>query len=140
MVLSDLYRPDNISLGYNELLKMAASTDISMTSLQAAAAEKNTRSQATSRLWFHLRTGRMTATKFKRACHTNPANPSLSLIMSICHPEAFCFKTAPTVWGCQHEKTAMEKYREQCRLSHRTTKCQIVVSSSVSSIHSLEHL
>ena len=43
MVLSDLHQPDNLSLGYNELLKMAASTDISMTSLQAAAAEKNTR-------------------------------------------------------------------------------------------------
>ena len=54
MVLSDLHQPDSLSLGYNELLKMAASTDISMTNLQAAAAEKNTRGQATSRLWFYL--------------------------------------------------------------------------------------
>ena len=29
MVLSDLYQPDNLSLGYNELLQMAVSTDIS---------------------------------------------------------------------------------------------------------------
>ena len=119
MVLSNLYQPDNLSLGYNELLKMAVSSNISVTSLQAAAAEKNTRGQATSQLWFHLRTGRMTAFKFKRACHTDPANPSLSLILTICYPEAFCFKTAAMVWGCQHEKTALEKYREQCRLSYQ---------------------
>ena len=89
MVLSDLYQPDNLSLGYKELLQMAANTDISVTGVQATAAEQNTRGQATSRLWFHLRTGRVTASKFKRACQTDPANPSLSLTMSICNPETF---------------------------------------------------
>ena len=122
MVLSDFYQPDNLSLGYNELLQVAVSTDISVTSLQTVAAEKNTRGQSASRLWFHLRTGRVTASKFRRACHTDPANPSLSLIMSICHPEAFRFQTAATAWGCQHEKTAMEKYREQSMLSHQNHK------------------
>ena len=123
MVLSDLYQPDNLSLGYKELLKMVANTDISVTGVQAtAAAEQNTRGQATSRLWFHLRIGRVTASKFKRACHTDPANPSLSLIMSNCHPEAFRFKTAATAWGCQHEKTALEQYREKRSLSHQNHK------------------
>ena len=89
MVLSDLYQPDNFSLSYNELLQMAVNTDIFVTSVQATAAEQNTRGQATSRLWFHLRTGRVTASKFKRACQTDPANPSLSLTMSICNPETF---------------------------------------------------
>ena len=89
-------------------------------SLQAVAAEKNTRDQVASRLW--LRAGRVTASKFKRACHTDPAIPSMSLIMSICYPEAFCFQTAATAWGCQHEKTAMEKYREQSMLSHQNHK------------------
>ena len=37
-------------------------------------------------------------------CHTDPANPSVSLIMSICHLESFHFTTAATEWGCQHEK------------------------------------
>ena len=46
--------PDNLSLGFNELLQMAVSTDISVTSLQAVEVEKNTRDQAKSRLWFHL--------------------------------------------------------------------------------------
>ena len=83
MVLCDLYQPDNLSLGYSEPLQMAANTDIAVTALQAVAAEKNARGQATSRLWFHLQTRTVTASKFKRACHTNPAKPSLSLIMSI---------------------------------------------------------
>ena len=45
MVLSDLYQPDNLKLDYNELLQMAFSTEIAVTSMQAMAAEKNTRGQ-----------------------------------------------------------------------------------------------
>ena len=45
MVLSDLYQPDNLRLDYNELLQMAGSTEIAVTSMQAMAAEKNTGGQ-----------------------------------------------------------------------------------------------
>ena len=45
MVLSDLYQPDNLRLDYNELLQMAVSTKIAVTSMQAMAAEKNTGGQ-----------------------------------------------------------------------------------------------
>ena len=69
MVLSNLYQPDNFSSGYNELLQMAVSTDISVTSVQTIAADKNTRGQATFWLWFHLRIGRVTASKFKPRSH-----------------------------------------------------------------------
>jgi len=35
-----------------------------------------------------MRCGRITASKFKSACHTDPASPSISLITAICYPEA----------------------------------------------------
>ena len=54
MVLSNCYQPNNLSLGYNKLLQMAVSTDIPVTSVQVAAAEKNTRGRDISWLWFHL--------------------------------------------------------------------------------------
>ena len=70
--------------------------------------EEKTREQASSRLWFRMRTGRITASKFKNACHTDSARPSHSLIMSICHPEIARFNTEATKWGCHHEKTARD--------------------------------
>lgn len=110
MVLSDLYQTEYLKLGYHELLQIAAGTVITVTADQASAVESKTRNQADSRLWFRMRTGRITASRFKAACRTDPACPSLSLMMAICHPEALRFSTAATRWGCQHEKTAIEKY------------------------------
>jgi hypothetical protein len=73
---------------------------------QRKTVEKKTRDQADSRLWFRHRTGRVTASRFKAACHTNKETPSRSLIMSICYPELNKFSTTATKWGCNHEGTA----------------------------------
>lgn len=74
------------------------------------AVEERTRKQANSRLWFRMRTGRVTASKFKSACVTDPLKPSHSLIMSICHPELMKFTSEATKWGCNHEAAAKEVY------------------------------
>ncbi|KAK2559691.1 hypothetical protein P5673_017779 [Acropora cervicornis] len=74
------------------------------------AVEERTRKQANSRLWFRMRTGRVTASKFKSACVTDPLKPSHSLIMSICHPELVKFTNEATKWGCNHEAAAKEAY------------------------------
>ena len=65
-----------------------------------------------------MRTGRITDSKFKVASHTSPSSPSVSLIMSICHPEMNKFKTAATKWGCDHERVAQEKYIQLSQHSH----------------------
>ncbi len=62
---------------------------------------------------FRIQTGRITASKFKSVCHRDPANPSLSQIMSICHPEAFCCKAEATIWAYQLESSALEEYRSR---------------------------
>ena len=82
-----------------------------MTKKQQELVEEKTHEQASSGLWFRMRTGRITASKFKNACHTDPECPSQSLILSICHPEIARFNTEATKWGCNHhEKTAMDAY------------------------------
>ena len=82
--LHELFKKEYLSLSYGELLQLPS--NITVTDAEAAAVESQTRDQANSRIWFRLRAGRITASKFKAACHTDPTNPSLSLTLSICHP------------------------------------------------------
>lgn len=110
MCLSELHKLEYLQSDYGELLKLAEQCKITVTPEQAKNVESATRSQAKSPLWFRMRSGRVTASNFKSASRTDPATPSLSLMMSICHPELTKFKTAATQWGCQHEKIALSRY------------------------------
>ena len=115
----------------------------SVTEEQQKEVEQQTRMQSNSRIWFRMRTGRVTASKFKSACHNNPEKPSSNLIMSICHPELAKFSTEATKWGCSHEKTV----RMHCitfqksRHKLRTLSCRSLGSSSTDHMVSLvQHL
>ena len=110
IVLSTLYNPDFLSLNYSELLAKASECVISVTQEQVDLGENLTRGQNKSRLWSRMRSGRITASRFKDACSTNPAQPSKTLISSICHPELSKFKTAATAWGHDHENVARKTY------------------------------
>ena len=57
-------------------------------------------------------TGRVTASKLKSACSTNPAKPAKSLVKSLCYPEAHKFSAAATRWGCRNEGKAREAYQK----------------------------
>ena len=46
---------------------------------------------------------------FKSSCCTNSAQPSISLILAICHPEMAKFRSVATSWGFQHKKTKVPK-------------------------------
>ena len=41
--------------------------------------------------------------------HTNPHQPSVSLIKQICYPEAHRFTTKATEYGCEHEAVSTKK-------------------------------
>lgn len=75
-----------------------------ITEQQCKNIEASTRTQAHSKLWFRFRAGRVTASKFKAACHTDLSQPSPSLVKSICYPENCLFTTTATQWGCHHKK------------------------------------
>ena len=124
LCLSELYRPEYNIKNYKEIMEVCAECDISVSQQQAKAVELSTKSQVRSRLWFSMRTGRITASRFKAASRTDPASPSVSLIMSVCHPELCRFKTAATCWGCAHEKVARDKYVSMTSVAHNNFKIE----------------
>jgi hypothetical protein len=42
--------------------------------------------------------------------------------MAICHPETLRFSTSATKWGCQHEKAALEEYKQSNGDQHENLK------------------
>ena len=95
--------------------------------------EQKSRGQAKSCLWFRMHAGRITASRFKYACKTNKSSPSLSLIISVCHPESMRFRNAATSLGCDHESHARSKYAAFSSSVHRnldvTSECGLFISS-----------
>ena len=133
MCLSELFKPCYLHLNYGELAQKAADCTLSVTINEVKAVEEQTRSQSSSSLWFRMSTGTVTASQFKSACRTNPAFPSLSLIMSICYPEMTRFTSVSTTWGCEHEKTAISRYIEKSVQQHTNfhfLQCGFFISTS----------
>ena len=102
-ILSDLYNQDLGCAQYLEILQHASTIGIikscSVSAKQKVAVEKSTRSQANSKLWFRIRTGRITASRFKAVCNANPACLAKSLIFAIRYPEIAKFRSRQTTWG-----------------------------------------
>ena len=80
--------------------------------------EMMTRNQSKSRDWFRYRAGRITASCFRQILHTDPHQPSVSLLKSICYPDTHRFSTKVTIWGCEHEKDALQAYKAQIMACH----------------------
>lgn len=115
-----------ITAGFHEILQTVEklSDKFNITEDQKAAIENETREQSSSRLWFRMRCGRITESRFKSVCCTDPVCPSLSLIMGICHPELSKFSTNATKWGCDHESTAREAYLHKAQNEHDNLSLQ----------------
>ena len=73
--------------------------------------EEAIRGQQSNKKWNHFKAGRITASRMHHVCHTSIAKPSQSLIKRICYQASYQFTTAATNWGCQHEKQALEVYK-----------------------------
>ena len=103
-ILSDLYNQDLRCAQYLEILQHASTIigiikSCFVSAKQQVAVEKSTRSQANSKQWFRIRTGRITASRFKAACNTNPACLAKRLIFAIRYPEIAKFRSRQTTWG-----------------------------------------
>ena len=86
-----LYESELCKLDFEDLLEESNRVfeAINMSIEQAKAIEEATRNQSKSFLWFDMRAGRITASKFHQACHTDPASPSISLIKDVCYESKF---------------------------------------------------
>ena len=110
--MTKLNEPKTFTLTFNELLEHCESVSLKVTKKQSEAVEKATKQQSASQTWFRFKTGRISGSTMKACCHTNPDLPSQSLIKRICYPTSYKLSSASTQWGCDHEKTAIEKYSE----------------------------
>ena len=90
---------------YQDLLTACESVSVDITKEMADSVAKATRDQSNSKLWFKYQAGRVTASKMKSVCHTDPAKPAQSLIKGICYPKAFSFTSKPTSWAVSMSKT-----------------------------------
>ena len=96
--------------------------EIKVSAEQARAVELATHEQSNSKLWYRFRAGRITASKMKTACCTDPTLPSQTLIKTVCYPESYKFSLSATVWGCQHEKYARDIFVDKLKDKHENVK------------------
>ncbi|XP_041349329.1 uncharacterized protein LOC121368656 [Gigantopelta aegis] len=126
ILLTELRDESAVYLNYSELLKKCQDIDIQVTEEQARVVETATREQAHSKMWYRFRAGRITASKMKTACCTDPASPAQSLIKSVCYPESYKFSTKATQWGCQHEKYALDIFMDKMKPLHENFRIEDV--------------
>ncbi|KAL3854059.1 hypothetical protein ACJMK2_013340 [Sinanodonta woodiana] len=117
-LLSELFNDELIDASFSEILAYCKNVNVSVSKEESKSVELATRSQSETKLWNQFRSGRITASRMYAACHSSPAQPSESLIKSICNPESMKFVSAATNWGCSHEKDARESYCEALRTMH----------------------
>ena len=94
--LTNLYGENFADMSLDDLKKESSTVEIALEDEQCKRVEKETRQQAGSNLWYTHRAGRITASKLRAAVHTNPDNPSRSLIKSICYPKEHHFSSKAT--------------------------------------------
>ncbi|KAJ8909797.1 hypothetical protein NQ315_015317 [Exocentrus adspersus] len=127
----NLYRPEHENKSYEELLQLVMTVPENITPDDCVAINNATKEQSRSREWFNQRSGRITASNFKRACKTSISKPSVSLIKSICYPLLHNFKTKATNWGLSHEINAISDYVNYQRLTHRNfnvERCGLIIN------------
>ena len=103
---------------YHDLLEACSNVNIEITAEEKKIIEEDTRSQSQSSSFYRHRAGRVGASISKAASHTNPSQPSQSLIKTICYPNIFKFSNTATEHGCKHESIAIEAYEKVMKEKH----------------------
>lgn len=86
--------------------------------------------------FFTHRACRIGASLSGAECRTNPAQPSQSLMKSICC--LFKVNTKAVTYGCKHEDDAIKAYEATMEITHtdfKISKCEVVISQELPWIH-----
>ena len=120
--LTSLYQADYLTLTYSDLVEESEELykSYQLSEAQVKAVEEATRGQSKSKIWHEQHAGRVTASTLKAALATSVANPSPSLIKSICYPQSHAFTSAACAWGQKHESTARGVYYSKYAKIHDT--------------------
>lgn len=116
--LLDLYNKDNEKLSLQDLRNLGKATSIGWSKEERQSIAKLTIGQSVKRIWFLVRAGLVRGSLMKRCCRTNPLDPSVSLLKQVCYPHLSKFKSAATVYGCDHEEAALKDYVRQAQSKH----------------------
>ena len=116
--IPDLFDKKYLDFEYHDLLEACSNVNIQITAEEMKLIEEDTRSQSQGSSFYRHRAGRIGASISKAASHTTPAQPSQSLIKTICYPNIFKFSTAATEHGCKHESIAIKAYEKVMKEKH----------------------
>ena len=134
--LTSLFDPNALTMSEEDLRTKCVdiADTITVTAEQASCLEERTRRQASSKLWFQQRTGRVTASRLKQVVRTSLLKLSTSLIKAICYPESHIFRgNKATAWGCEHEQKARTMYVKMMKQKHAdfsVTSCGLFIDPS----------
>ena len=131
--MTDLFDPENLKLNYIDVLTKCSEIDITLSDSELNLIEQDTRDQAQTSAFFTHRAGRIGASQSHSAVHTNPAQPSISLVKSICYPQLFKVTTKATVYGCKNEAKAIDAYTTAMSAKHKdfkVTKCGMFIDKN----------
>ena len=137
-VLSDLFEPGNLDLEYPELLQKCKNVKINVSDEEIKIVEQDTRDQAKGPGFFRHRAGRIGASVSGAVYHSNVAQPSQSLIKSICYPHLFKVNTKAIKHGCKYEDYAIRAYEAHMKKTHINfllTRCGLFINKEFPFLH-----
>ena len=119
VTIPDLYDPSFFNLSYPDLLKQCFEVNLDLNDSELCAIEADTRKQFKGNLFFRHRAGRIGASVSWAVAHSNPMQPSQSLIKSPCYPHLFKVTSKAITHGKKYEKTAVETYVSLMSQTHK---------------------
>ena len=120
------------------ILNECYKVELKLSDEQMKAIERDTVDQAKGGAFFRHRAGRIGASKCRAASHTDPSQPSQSLIKAICYPNIFRFSAAATKHGCKHEAQAIAAYETAMKETHANfvvTRCGTIINKKYPFLH-----
>ncbi|XP_078382523.1 uncharacterized protein LOC144665209 [Oculina patagonica] len=137
-IIPDLFKTENLGLDYPDLIKMCVQVNLGVTEEHINKVEVNTRDQASGSGFYRHRAGRIGASQCSSAFHTNLAQPSQSLIKTICYPSLYKVNTKATRYGQKHESDAIKAYEASMKERHvnlEVKKCGLFINKENSFLH-----
>ena len=114
-----MFDENYLHMNYANLLRECQKIRRRISDSEIELVERETLNQARESSFYWHRAGRIGASQSKAASHTDPFQPSQSLIKAICYPNVFKFSTAATMHGCKHELLAIKEYKKQMKSEHK---------------------
>ena len=137
-IIPDLFETGNVDLAYPELLRKCVEVTLDISDEHVNKVELNTRDQASGSGFFRHRAGRIGASESHAAFHTNIAQPSQSLIKTICYPSLYIVNTKATRHGKRHESDAVNAYEAAVKTGHvnlTVKKCGLFINKEHEFLH-----